>query len=130
MPSITRPLWGASSRVTSSSPPVTGSRVISGFTGPPPLVWAPLWAPLRISSCPRLRSHSLFPLILLGEFVILDAIIAQSDPLTRRQVAVAKTLHLAHEGGIYPVVVHLDQLVWRRPSEAERPHLAHVEIGR
>src|SRR5262249_43360986 len=33
---------GASSRVTSNSPPVTGSRVISGFGGPPPLVRAPL----------------------------------------------------------------------------------------
>src|SRR5215471_20580185 len=109
-PSITRPLWGASSRVTISSPPVTGSRVISGFSGTSP----PLRATLRIVSYPRLHPPRSSPILLLmgvGRIIALDPIVAQRDPASRGEVGVAKSLHLAHEGGIYPVVVQLYQLI-------------------
>src|SRR5215467_12142488 len=101
-PSITRPLRGASSRVTISSPPVTGSRVISGFSGTSP----PFRVTLRIASYPCLRFPRSLPLPLVAD-VVLDAIVAQSYPPTRRQVSVAVAAHLTHEGGIYPVVIHL-----------------------
>src|SRR5215831_14872017 len=120
-PSITRPLWGASSRVTISSPPVTGSRVISGFSGNSP----PFRATLCIAPYPCLGIPRSLPLPLVAD-VVLDTVVAQSYPPTRCQVSVAVAAHLAHEGGIYPVVIHLDQLIRRRPGEAERMHLAHV----
>src|SRR5215831_2174718 len=104
-PSITRPLWGASSRVTISSPPVTGSRVISGFSG----TSLPFRVTLRIATCPCLHPRLSLPLpllIVLGRIIALDAIVAQRDPASRGEVGVAKGMHLAHEVGIHPVVEH------------------------
>src|SRR5215472_13217333 len=114
-PSITRPLWGASSRVTISSPPVTGSRVISGFSGTSP----PFRSTLRIAPYPCLRFPRSLPLPLVADGVVLDAIVVQSHPPTRRQVSVAVAAHVAHEGGIYPVVIHLYELTRSCPGEAE-----------
>src|SRR5262249_21947322 len=119
------PLWGASSRVTISSPPVTGSRVISGFSGTSP----PFRATLRIASYPRLQPPLSFPLPLrigVGRIVALDALVAQRDPASRGEVGVAEGMHLAYEGDIYAVVEQLYQLIRRRPGEAEGIHLAHV----
>src|SRR5215468_6870356 len=96
-PSITMPLWGASSRVTLSSPPVTGSRVISGFNGTSP----PLRAILRIAPYPRLHPSMSLPLPSThggGRIVALVVILTQRDPAIRGEAGVAEGRHLAHEG--------------------------------
>src|SRR5918998_1222760 len=100
LPSITTPLAGHSSRVTISSPPLIGSRVISGCSGSP-----------HLAIEQAQFAH-------LAHVLGLDAVQPHLGELVEREVAEAELAHLADVVGSHAVHAQRDELVERETVDA------------